>query len=186
MSSASDRVLDFQRRHVQADRRGQEPARRGRRVQSLPGHGPKKIKPSQYVLVREEQDREAAFRWHMLNGMRRGRGSVQSKILEYLRANVGQEVSGEELKYLAKDKSSWPRRVRELRTEQGWPIKTKSSGRPDLRIGAYVLEADKQAPNTIEAFPTTFASKCSGGTTSSAHNAIGIERNSVPTTRERC
>ncbi|WP_198145987.1 HNH endonuclease [Desulfonatronovibrio magnus] len=38
----------------------------------------------------------------------------------------------------------WARRVRELRTELGWPIVTKSTGRPDLAIGAYTLEADRQ------------------------------------------
>ena len=46
---------------------------------------------------------------------------------------------------MANDRSEWPRRVRELRTEEGWPIATKVSGRPDLNVGIYVLEEDRQA-----------------------------------------
>ena len=34
--------------------------------------------------------------------------------------------------------------MRELRTEKGWPIVTKNSGRKDLAIGVYVLEQDRQ------------------------------------------
>lgn len=103
-----------------------------------------RIKPDQYVLMREEQDRHAAHRWNVLNEVRRKKVSVTDKIIEYFRMNVGEEITGEELKYLAKDRKEWARRVRELRTEQGWPIVTKSSGREDLAIGIYVLEEDRQ------------------------------------------
>lgn len=34
--------------------------------------------------------------------------------------------------------------MRELRTEQGWHIVTKNSGREDLAIGVYVLEEGRQ------------------------------------------
>jgi HNH endonuclease len=108
------------------------------------GVHPSKIKPDQYVLMREEQDRHAAHRWNVLNEVRRKKVSVTDKIIEYFRKNVGEEITGEELKYLAKDKKEWARRVRELRTEQGWPIVTKNSGRDDLAIGVYVLEEDRQ------------------------------------------
>ena len=60
------------------------------------------------------------------------------------RENVGRPVTGEELRYLAGKKSEWARRVRELRTQFGWPVKTRSSGRPDLPVGVYVLEEDRQ------------------------------------------
>ncbi|MDR4480545.1 MAG: HNH endonuclease signature motif containing protein [Nitrospira sp.] len=109
------------------------------------GIDPSKIKPDQYVLMRVEQDREAAHRWNVLNEIRKKKGSVSDRIIEYFRRNVGQEITGEELKYLAKDKKEWARRVRELRTEQGWPIVTKNSGRTDLAVGVYVLEEDRQA-----------------------------------------
>ncbi|MGH7168850.1 MAG: HNH endonuclease [Gemmataceae bacterium] len=105
----------------------------------------RKIRPDQYVLMREDQDRDAAYRWNALNEVRRRKASVSEKIIEYLRKNVGAEVTGEELRYLAKDKKEWARRVRELRTEQGWPIVTRNSGRADLAVGVYVLEEDRQA-----------------------------------------
>lgn len=66
-------------------------------------------------------------------------------MIDYFRQNVGEQITGEELKYLARDKKEWARRVRELRTEQGWPIVTRNSGRLDLPIGVYVLEQDRQA-----------------------------------------
>lgn len=109
------------------------------------GIDPSKVKPDQYILMRADQDRQAAHRWNVLNEIRKKKGSVTDKLLEYFRKNVGQEISGEELKYLAKDKKEWARRVRELRTEQGWPIVTKNSGRDDLAVGVYVLEEDRQA-----------------------------------------
>jgi hypothetical protein len=104
-----------------------------------------RIHPDQYMLMKSEQDRDAAFRWNVLNEIRRKRLSVSDKIIEYLRKNVGKQITGEELKYLAKDKKEWARRVRELRTEAGWPIVTKNSGNVDLPIGVYVLEEDRQA-----------------------------------------
>lgn len=102
--------------------------------------------PSDYILLSTEQDRDAAHRWHLANEIRRENIAVRDKILKYLRKNVGQKVTGEELKYLAKDRSEWARRVRELRTEYGWPIVTQNTGRPDLEVGIYLLEADRQSP----------------------------------------
>lgn len=106
---------------------------------------PLKVHPDQYVLVREEQDRDAAHRWNLLNGIRREPTGVKAKLLKYLRANVGQIITGEELRYLAGDKKEWARRTRELRTEDGWPVYTKMQGRPDIPVGAYLLDEDKQA-----------------------------------------
>ncbi len=109
------------------------------------GVDPSKIKPDQYVLMRAEQDRHGAHRWNVLNDVRKKKASVKDKIIEYFRKNVGEQITGEELKYLAKDKKEWARRVRELRTEEGWPIATKNSGREDLAVGVYVLEEDRQS-----------------------------------------
>lgn len=104
------------------------------------------MKPSDYVLLNVNQDRDAAHRWNVANTIRKERGSVRDKILKYLRANVGKAVTNEELRYVAGNKTEWARRVRELRTEFGWPIATMSTGRPDLGIGIYVLQADRQSP----------------------------------------
>jgi len=106
----------------------------------------KGMKTSDYVLLDTVQDREAAHRWNVANTIRKQRGPVREKILEFLRANVGRSVTGEELRYVANDKTEWARRVRELRTELGWPVTTKSTGLPDLRVGVYVLQADRQSP----------------------------------------
>ena len=105
------------------------------------------MKPSDYILVDVGQDLEAAHRWNRANSIRKQKGaSVIEKIKAYLLENVGKEVTGEELRYVAGDKSEWARRVRELRTEHGWQVVTKSTGRPDLPVGIYVLASDRQLP----------------------------------------
>lgn len=109
------------------------------------GIDPLEIKPDQYVLMSTEQDRDAALRWNVLNEIRRKKISTKDKIIEFFRKNVGAQVTGEELSYLAGNTKEWARRVRELRTEDGWPIVTKNAGRRDLPVGVYVLEEDKQA-----------------------------------------
>lgn len=109
--------------------------------------------PSDYILLSAQEDRDAAHRWNLANEIRRETSSVRDKILKYLRKNVGQTVTGEELKYLAKDKSEWARRVRELRTEYGWPVVTRNTGRPDLEVGMYLLEADRQSPEHDRLIP---------------------------------
>lgn len=112
-----------------------------------------KMGPDDYVLINEKQDRDAAFRWNKANEIRRKKSSVRDKILEYLRLNVGQQITGEELRYVANNKSEWARRVRELRTEYGWPVVTKTSGIPDLPVGVYVLAEDRQAPEHDRVIP---------------------------------
>ena len=57
--------------------------------------------PSDYILLSVEQDRDAAHRWNLANEIRRENIGVRDKVLKYLRKNVGQKVTGEELKYLA-------------------------------------------------------------------------------------
>lgn len=104
------------------------------------------MKPDQYVLLRDQLDRDAAHRWNVANTIRKQRGSVRDKILEFLKQNIGRGVTNEELRYVAGNKTEWARRVRELRTEYGWPITTKTTGRPDLAVGVYVLESDRQSP----------------------------------------
>lgn len=103
------------------------------------------LRPDQYILMSESQDREAALRWNHLNTIRKRSGGVKAKLIEYFRLNVGHVVTGEELRYLAKDNKEWARRSRELRTEDGWPIVTRMQGRPDLAVGEYLLEEDRQA-----------------------------------------
>ena len=103
------------------------------------------MRPNDYVLLNDTQDRDAAPRWNLANAIRKERGSVRAKILKFLRVNVGKGVTNEELRYVAREKTEWARRVRKLRTEFGWPIATKSTGRPALNVGVYVLQADRQS-----------------------------------------
>ena len=109
--------------------------------------------PSDYILLSSKNDRDAAHRWNLANEIRRENIAVRDKLLKYLRRNVGQKVTGEELRYLAKDRSEWARRARELRTESGWPIVTQNTGRPDLEVGVYLLEADRQSPEHDRRIP---------------------------------
>lgn len=103
------------------------------------------MRPDQYILVEDRQDRDAAHRWNMANQIRRSTAGARDKILRYFRANVGKQITSEELRYVA-NISDWPRRARELRTEDGWPIVTRFTGDPTLPAGIYVLERDEQAP----------------------------------------
>lgn len=104
------------------------------------------MKPDDYLLLSDVPDLDSAERWKTANTIRRSKKAVMTKVLDYLRSHVGQEISGEELKYVANGSGDWPRRVRQLRTEGGWPIATKQTGRPELPVGTYLLEADHQVP----------------------------------------
>ncbi len=103
------------------------------------------MRPDQYMLTEDRQDRDAAHRWNIANQIRRSNAGARDKILRYFRANVGKPITSEELRYVA-NISDWPRRARELRTEDGWPIITRFTGDPTLPAGVYVLERDEQAP----------------------------------------
>jgi hypothetical protein len=103
------------------------------------------VKPDAYLLLAQDQDRDAAYRWNLANTIRKEKKlSIRDRILKYLLENVGKQISGEELRYVADNKTEWARRVRELRTELGWPVFTKNSGREDLKIGVYILEDNRQ------------------------------------------
>lgn len=97
------------------------------------------LRRNQYLLTTAEPDLTAARRWHIANRIRKQPGSSTSRLLDYLQANVGQVVTSEELYYVARVKD-FPRRTRELRTEQGFSVATHFTGRPDLKQGEYVLE----------------------------------------------
>lgn len=99
------------------------------------------LRPEEYLLVAAQPDTDAARRWHIANRIRKGPGGTQARVFAFLQENVGRVVTTEELAYVAKDAGDFPRRVRELRTEQGFMIATRFTGRPDLGMGQYVLES---------------------------------------------
>ena len=97
------------------------------------------LKPDEYMLVSADVDLDASRRWIVANRIRKQSGGAQSKILAFLKENVGKVVTTEELYYVSGNKKEFGRRTRELRTEEGYAIATKSTGRPDLQVGEYVL-----------------------------------------------
>jgi len=112
----------------------------------LEGVNATKMRVDDYILIATDADLEAAARWHFANRLRKSKAGVREKILQYLKKYVGKPVTGEELRYIANDRIEWPRRARELRTEDGWTVATKMTGRPDLPVGVYVLESLRQLP----------------------------------------
>jgi len=97
--------------------------------------------PTEYLLVKREPDLTAARRWRIANRIRKEEtGGSRGRLRRYLLENVGQVVTNEELAYVAKAKE-FGRRIRELRTEEGYAIGTMFTGRPDLKMGEYVLES---------------------------------------------
>ncbi len=100
-----------------------------------------KLKPSQYILLDTKPDRKAASRWHIANRIRKeNQGGSKARILKYLKGFVGEVITSEELLYVARAKE-YGRRIRELRTEEGYAIATNLTGRQDLKMGEYVLES---------------------------------------------
>jgi hypothetical protein len=99
------------------------------------------LRPSEYMLVVADPDSDAARRWHVANRIRRMEGGARDRLLAFLQENVGRVVTSEELAYVARDAREFGRRTRELRTEHGYAIATRFTGRPDLGMGQYVLES---------------------------------------------
>ncbi len=100
---------------------------------------------SVYRLESTEPDVEAARRWRVMNRIRRDpEHGARARILAYLRENVGQPVTMDDLRYVA-NVHEVGRRVRELRTEHGYVI-TTNVDRTDLQPGEYVLETLDQLP----------------------------------------
>lgn len=65
----------------------------------------------------------------------------KARIREYLRANIGRVLSSGELKEASGNASEWARRLRELRDEEGWPIRSHNDD-AKLSPGEYILEAE--------------------------------------------
>lgn len=82
---------------------------------------------------------------------------ARRRILLYLIANVGTPVHANELEVVG-GISEYARRVRELRTEEGYAVSTLYTGRPDLAKDLYVLESvdrvaephDRRIPNEVQ------------------------------------
>lgn len=70
---------------------------------------------------------------------------ARARLRAHFLANVGRTMGADELREVAGQISEWARRVRELRTEEGYQILTHND-RADLRPGEYLLESPKPQP----------------------------------------
>jgi hypothetical protein len=70
---------------------------------------------------------------------------AKAKLRAHFLANIGRVMEAEELRTIAGGISEWARRVRELRTEEGYQILTHND-RSDLKPGQYLLEDPKPQP----------------------------------------
>jgi hypothetical protein len=70
---------------------------------------------------------------------------AKTKLREHFLNNIGRIMDSEELREICNNQSEWARRVRELRTEEGYQILTHND-RSDLKPGQYILENPKPQP----------------------------------------
>ncbi len=70
---------------------------------------------------------------------------ARAKLRSHFLNNLGRVINAEELRSVAGNISEWARRIRELRTEEGYLILTNND-RVDLKPGEYLLETSKPQP----------------------------------------
>jgi hypothetical protein len=70
---------------------------------------------------------------------------ARARLRAYFLDNLGRVMSADELRLIAGNISEWARRIRELRTEEGFLILTHND-RADLKPGEYLLETGKPQP----------------------------------------
>lgn len=70
---------------------------------------------------------------------------ARAKLRAHFLVNVGKVMDSEELREVAGGITEWARRVRELRTEEGYQIHTHND-RSDLKPGQYILVDPKPQP----------------------------------------
>lgn len=116
------------------------------REYSLDGVDIEYLRPNDYVLIDTIQDRGAAFRWYIAKRIRKKVKDPTKAISKYLKENVGYPVFAEEIRYVSNDYPRWSKFLKEMRTEYGWPIFSRNTGRPGLSVGMYILEDDRQSP----------------------------------------
>lgn len=73
------------------------------------------------------------------------KGGARAMLRAYFLENIGRVMNSEELREAAGGISEWARRVRELRSEEGYLILTHND-RSDLKPGEYLLETAKPQP----------------------------------------
>lgn len=77
--------------------------------------------------------------------MAKGTLGARARLRAHFLANLGRVMETDELRDVSGNTSEWARRVRELRTEEGYLILTHND-RSDLKPGQYLLEVAKPQP----------------------------------------
>lgn len=72
-------------------------------------------------------------------------GGARARLRAHFLSNIGRVMDSAELRPIAGNISEWARRVRELRTNEGFLILTHND-RADLKPGQYLLESAKPQP----------------------------------------
>jgi hypothetical protein len=75
----------------------------------------------------------------------KGGKGARAKLREHFLASIGKVMDSDELREVAGGISEWARRVRELRTEEGYQILTHNDSE-DLKPGQYLLLDPKPSP----------------------------------------
>ena len=101
---------------------------------------------SGYRLVRIDPDDVAAARWTMLNELRRRPGAALDRLRALFSENVGEVFNTAEVSYVGKIGSA-PRRVRQLRTEEGLRIESHKDN-PALGLREYLLVDPTPIPHS--------------------------------------
>lgn len=101
-----------------------------------------------YRLKSDRPNQEVAEAWRLAHAIRGKSLGARDRILEYFQARVGHVVNSELLQYVAGIQEHG-QRIRELRTELGYPISTYID-RPDLKQDEYVLEAAEPTLDVTE------------------------------------
>ena len=87
---------------------------------------------------------------------RRREGS-KAKLRRYLLANIGRVLSSDELYEASGGAVEYSRRLRELRNQEGWPIRTHND-LDHLSPGQYILEEEPPSKGTHR-FASTFSTR---------------------------
>jgi HNH endonuclease len=74
-----------------------------------------------------------------------GKKGARAKLREHFLNNIGKIMDSDELREIAGGITEWARRLRELRSEEGYQIQTHND-RSDLKPGQYILEEPKPIP----------------------------------------
>ena len=111
----------------------------------------------------------------------------KERIRQFLRTRVGQVVTGKQIQdAVGPNVTEWARRVRELRSDEGWKILSHIDDN-SLKPGQYKLAAARLLPMNIASanpYQIVFAPKFFNGTVTPVRCAAQEQANRMKTTRD--